>query len=79
MYRTYMPRKSRFRNVGAGKGVKERLDAATLRKLYLEDSMSQAEIGLRFDCSPQYVSLLVREYGLSRAPRLTSHLKRGKI
>lgn len=63
-----MPRKTRFRNVGAGKGVKERLDPATLRSLYIEQGLTQSEIGRRHDCSAQFVSLLLHEYGIKRPP-----------
>lgn len=63
-----MPRKERFRNVGAGKGVKEQLDALTLRRLYVDERLTQAEIARRYECTPQFVSLLIREYGLARTP-----------
>ena len=63
-----MVRKQRFRNVGAGKGIKERLDAETLGRLYVDERLSQTEIARRFGCTPQFVSLLVREYGLRRPP-----------
>lgn len=59
-------RKPRFRNVGAGKGVKQELDAETLRRLYMEDGRTQADIAREFGCTPQFVSLLVHEYGLER-------------
>jgi len=59
-------RKARFRNVGAGKGVKQALDAETLRRLYVEGGRTQADIAREFGCTPQFVSLLVREYGLRR-------------
>jgi len=59
-------RKTRFRNVGAGKGVKDDLDAETLRRLYVEGGRTQADIAREFGCTPQFVSLLVREYGLRR-------------
>jgi hypothetical protein len=59
-------RKQRFRNTGAGKGVKERLDPATLRRLYVDDRLTQGEIARRYDCTPQFVSLLLAEYGISR-------------
>jgi hypothetical protein len=59
-----MPRKERFRNVGAGKGVKVALDPATLRRLYVEENLSQAEIARRYGCTPQFVSQLMHEYGL---------------
>ncbi len=59
-----MTRKTRFRNTGAGKGVKETLDPETLRRLYVDDGLTQREIARRFDCTPQYVSLLLIEYGL---------------
>lgn len=63
-----MPRKPRFENVGAGKGVKRLLDAETLSVLYSEQRLTQAEIAERYGCSPQFVSLLVREYGIARYP-----------
>ena len=63
-----MPRKQRFRNTGAGKGVKDLLDSETLARLYREELMTQAEIARRFGCSPQFVSQLVAEYGLTRPP-----------
>lgn len=59
-----MPRKTRFRNVGAGKGVKLRLDAKTLRELYCDRGLSQAEIALREGCTPQFISKLMIEYGI---------------
>jgi len=59
-------RKTRFRNVGAGKGVKQALDSETLRRLYIEEGRTQADIAREFGCTPQFVSLLVREYGLQR-------------
>ena len=59
-------RKTRFRNVGACKGVKEALDAKTLRRLYIEERRTQADIAREFGCTPQFVSLLVREYDLRR-------------
>lgn len=61
-----MPRKPRFRNVGAGKGVKADLDEPTLRHLYVELGLNQAEIARRYGCTPQFVSILVREYGIRR-------------
>lgn len=61
-----MTRKPRFRNVGAGKGVKLALDSATLRQLYVEDRLSQAQIAARYDCSPQFISQLLHEYGIAR-------------
>lgn len=57
-------RKQRYRNVGAGKGVKARLDPDTLLAL-LQSGRSQAEIARLHDCTPQFVSLLVQEYGLA--------------
>lgn len=64
-----MPRKPRFRNVGAGKGIKARLDPATLRELYHERAMTQAEIAHREGCSPQFISKLMREYGIETGRR----------
>jgi transposase-like protein len=69
-----MTRKRRFQNAGAGKGVKHRLDRETLHRLYIEEGLTQTEIAKRYDCTPQFVSLLVREYGLranspTRVPR----------
>lgn len=67
-----MTRKPRFRNVGAGKGIKEQLDPATLRRLYLEERLTQADIAQHFGCSAQFVSLLLREYGIRRTPSSSS-------
>jgi len=61
-----MVRKARFRNVGAGKGVKQALDAETLQRLYIEDGRTQAAIAKEFGCTPQFVSLLAHEYNLQR-------------
>ena len=63
-----MSRKARFENVGAGKGVKRLLDPETLRHLYCDERLTQAQIARQYDCTPQFVSLLVREYGLKRPP-----------
>jgi hypothetical protein len=60
-------RKQRFRNVGAGKGIKERLDPDTLIAL-LDEGKTQAEIAAQYGCTPQFVSLLVGEYGLRPSP-----------
>jgi hypothetical protein len=64
-----MPRKPRFRNVGSGKGIKERLDEMTLRRLYLEEKLTQAQIASRYGCTPQFVSLLLRDHGIHRSSR----------
>lgn len=61
-----MTRKRRFKNVGAGKGVKAMLDPATLEQLYCRERLTQAAIAQRFNCTPQFVSLLLREYGIRR-------------
>lgn len=58
-----MRRKPRFQNTGAGKGIKERLDPRTLERLYYQDRLTQAQIAARYDCTPQFVSLLMHEYG----------------
>jgi hypothetical protein len=63
-----MARKQRFRNTGAGKGVKERLTPGELHRFYVEERLSQAEIARRYGCTPQFVSLLVKEYGITRDP-----------
>ena len=60
-------RKPRFRNVGAGKGIKARLDADTLRTL-LDHGRSQKEIAEEYGCTPQFVSQLVKHYGIRRSP-----------
>lgn len=59
-----MVRKQRFRNVGAGKGIKEQLNPDTLRRLYFEQKLCQASIARQYGCTPQFVSLLLHEYGL---------------
>src|SRR5438270_1973542 len=64
-----LTRKARFRNVGAGKGVKDQLDEATLTRLYVDEGLTQTVIAGRYHCTPQFVSLLVSEYGLRRSPR----------
>lgn len=61
---TTVPRKPRFRNVGAGKGVKAALDPETLRRLYCEEDLPQAEIARRYGCTPQFISQLLHEYEL---------------
>ena len=64
-----MPRKQRCRNTGSGKGIKEQLDAATLRRLYLDEKLTQTQIAERYGCTPQFVSLMLREHGIRRSPR----------
>ncbi|MGI8968360.1 MAG: hypothetical protein ACR2GA_04565 [Chloroflexota bacterium] len=64
-----MPRKTRYRNTGAGKGIKDQLNPALLLDLYCEQRLTQAEIARRFGCTPQFVSLLLREYDIKRKPR----------
>jgi hypothetical protein len=64
-----MPRKERFRNIGAGKGIKEQLDAATLRRLYLEERLTQTQIADRYGCTPQFVSVLLCDHGIRRSQR----------
>lgn len=64
-----MVRKTRFKNVGAGKGVKEQLTEPTLRRLYVEEGLTQSAIARRYGCTPQFVSLLVADYGLRSSPR----------
>jgi transposase-like protein len=61
-----VPRKKRFENRGAGKGVKERLDRATLARLYVDEGLSQAQIARGHGCSHQFISLLLTEYGIAR-------------
>ena len=61
-----MTRKQRFQNVGAGKGVKEQLDRAALEQLYVRERLTQAQIALRFNCSPQFVSRLLREHDIRK-------------
>jgi hypothetical protein len=63
-----MPRKERFRNLGANKGIKQQLDPVILRRLYLDDGMSQSAIARGFSCSPQFVSQLLHEYGILPSP-----------
>ncbi|MGI8827488.1 MAG: hypothetical protein ACR2JC_18015 [Chloroflexota bacterium] len=48
--------------------MKELLDAVTLRRLYVDERRTQAVIARQFDCTPQFVSLLVQEYGIRRPP-----------
>lgn len=62
-----MARKERFRNAGAGKGVKDQLTPQTLKRLYVDEGLTQSEIARRYRCTPQFVSLLVAEYGLRRS------------
>jgi DNA-binding transcriptional regulator LsrR (DeoR family) len=61
-----MPRKSRFENKGAGKGVKDQLDRALLAHLYVDEGLSQQDIALRYGCTHQFISLLIKEYGIAR-------------
>ena len=65
-----MPRKKRFENRGAGKGVKERLDRVTLSYLYVDEGLSQSEIARRYGCTRQFISLLLIEYGVARPQSL---------
>jgi hypothetical protein len=67
-----VPRKERFRNVGFGKGVKDQLDAATLRRLYIDEGRTQAAIARDFCCSPQFISQLLIEYRIPRRSQRTS-------
>lgn len=64
-----MPRKVRFRNVGAGKGIKEQLEPEILHRLYCEERLRQSEIARQYECSPQFISLLLQEYGIKRGKR----------
>lgn len=59
-------RKKRFENRGAGKGVKDRLDRATLSFLYVDEGLSQSDIARRYGCTRQFISLLLHEYGIAR-------------
>lgn len=61
-----MTRKPRFENKGAGKGVKQQLDRATLSYLYVDEGLSQAEIARRYGCTRQFISLLLAEHGIAR-------------
>jgi len=61
-----MTRKVRFRNVGAGKGVKEQLSEKLLRSLYLEQGLTQSEIARRYGCTAQFISILLHEHGITR-------------
>lgn len=58
-------RKPRFRNVGAGKGVKERLNREELGRLYVTERLTLAQIAARYECSPQFISTLLKEYGIA--------------
>ena len=62
------PRKKRFENRGAGKGIKDQLDRSTLSRLYVDEHLSQADIARRYGCSHQYISVLLMEYGITRSP-----------
>ncbi|HLJ69394.1 MAG TPA: hypothetical protein VKX16_18725 [Chloroflexota bacterium] len=61
-----MTRKVRFRNVGAGRGIKSELDETTLKRLLIDERLTQGAVARRYGCSPQFVSQLAREYGLAR-------------
>jgi hypothetical protein len=61
-----LPRKKRFENRGAGKGVKEQLDRSTLSYLYVDEGHSQSDIARRYGCTRQFISLLLQEYGIAR-------------
>jgi hypothetical protein len=63
-----MPRKPRFRNTGNSRGIKESLDPDTLAHLYREERLTQTQIARTYGCTPQYVSLLLHEYGIERRP-----------
>jgi transcriptional regulator len=60
-------RKPRYRNVGAGKGIKSRLDPDVLQ-LLLDQGQTQAEIAADHGCTQQFISVLVREYDLKASP-----------
>jgi hypothetical protein len=62
-----VPRKQRFKNDGAGKGIKHRLDTCVLRRLYVTNGRTQASIAREYGCSPQFISLLLAEYGIDKA------------
>ncbi|GAC1396875.1 MAG: hypothetical protein NVSMB52_10530 [Chloroflexota bacterium] len=62
-----MPRKTRFRNDGNSRGIKVSLDPEILHGLYVEQGLTQASIARKYDCSSQYISLLLAEYGIRRA------------
>ena len=52
-----------------GPTLKQRLNKATLEKLYLRDGLSTMQIGARYGAhSPQVLSLMV-EYGIPRRSR----------
>lgn len=61
-----MTRKQRFENKGAGRGIKQQLDRATLSHLYVDEGLSQAEIADRYGCTRQFISLLLAEHGIAR-------------
>lgn len=67
-----MPRKERFRNVGAGKGIKQQLDPDRLQRLYVKERQTLKQIANDYGCTPQFVSLLVKEYGIRRPPPKSS-------
>lgn len=64
-----MARKPRFRNRGAGKGVKEALTPERLEQLYVQERLTQKQIADRYNCSAQFVSLLLKDAGITRRHR----------
>ena len=52
-----------------GPALKQRLDKATLDKLYHKDGLSTVQIGLRFGAHSPQVLKLMKEYGIARRSR----------
>jgi len=51
--------------------LRERLDKATLEKLYCEVGLSSVQLAQRFGVQPTHVRKLMAEYGIPRRPRGT--------
>ena len=52
-----------------GAGLRERLDKATLQKLYLEHELSTVQIATRYGTQPSRVLRLMEEYAIPRRAR----------
>ena len=64
-----MESRTRLRNSMPRDSLRERLDKATLEKLYCEVGLSSVQLAERFGVRPNHVRKLMAEYGIPRRPR----------